>query len=436
MPQRFASLAEWLAYFETLHPKKIDMSLDRIRVILDALGLVPPSYTVITVGGTNGKGSCVAILESIYRAAGYRVGAFTSPHLVRFNERIRFDGRDATDAELVELFESIDASLGSVTLSYFEASAVAALLCFARRRADVAVLEVGMGGRLDAVNALDADAALIASIDLDHTDWLGPDRDAIGREKAGIMRPGRPVVVGDFDPPASLGAYAAKIGAQMLAIGRDFRAVPHVREWRFEAESGRTRDALPFVPFGGEIQAANMAACVALVDALEDKVPVPDDALRAGLASAQLRGRTERHVFDGVEWVFDVAHNPSAARVLRQSIEPQAEAQRPSRTLAVFAAMEDKDLDGVLAPFARLVDRWHVSKPDSERGAPLESVAKTLAALGASEPALHRDVAAACRAAAEEARPGERVVVFGSFYTVGPALEALRLYSTPSAVGD
>jgi dihydrofolate synthase/folylpolyglutamate synthase len=387
---------------------------------------------VITVGGTNGKGSCVAILESIYRAAGYRVGAFTSPHLVRFNERVRFDGADATDAELVDLFASIEASLGSVTLSYFEASAVAALLHFERRRADVAVLEVGMGGRLDAVNALDADAALIASIDLDHTAWLGPDREAIGTEKAGIMRPGRPAVVGDSDPPASLAAHAAKVGARLLAIGRDFRAIREAEGWRFEGPAGARHDALPMVQFGGGVQAANMAACVAVVDALQDKVPVDDDALRAGLASARLRGRTERHVRGGVEWIFDVAHNPSAARVLQRAVEGEP----ASRTLAVFAAMEDKDLEGVLEPFIPLVDRWHVSRPDSERGAPLPAVANVLQRLGARAPILHEDVPAACRAAMAEAKPGERVLVFGSFYTVGPALEALGLYSTPPAVRD
>ena len=432
MPQRFTSLAEWLAYFETLHPKKIDMSLDRIRVILDGLRLVPPRYKVITVGGTNGKGSCVAILESIYRAAGYRVGAFTSPHLVRFNERIRFDGRDATDDELIELFESIEASLGPVTLSYFEASAVAALLFFERRRADVAVLEVGMGGRLDAVNAVDADAALIASIDLDHTAWLGPDRESIGREKAGIMRAGRPAVVGDPDLPRSIAAHADEIGARLLTIGRDFRAVPEGEEWRFEGPDGVVRDGLPVVPFGAEIQYSNMAACVTVVDALSDILPVSEDALRAGLANAELRGRTERLVRDGVEWIFDVAHNPSAARVLRQAIE----GRHASRTLAVFAAMEDKDLEGVLAPFAKLVDRWHLARPDNERGAPTAAVDRTLAALGARERVHHADVASACHAAAAEARPGERVLVFGSFYTVGPALEALRLYSTPPAVAS
>ncbi len=430
MPQGFTSLAEWLAWFETLHPKKIDMSLDRIRVILDKLGLRPPGYKVITVGGTNGKGSCVAILDSVYRAAGYRVGAFTSPHLVRFNERVRFDGRDAADQELIELFEAIEASLGTVTLSYFEASAVAALLHFARQRADIAVLEVGMGGRLDAVNALDADAALIASIDLDHTAWLGPDREAIGYEKAGIMRPGRPAVVGDADAPASLAAHAEAIGAELLAIGRDFRPVRADVGWRYEGSDGTCYDGLPIVAFGGDVQAANMASCVAVVNALQSELPVSIAALRAGLANARLRGRSERYARDGVEWVFDVAHNPSAARALRQAVE----GGRASRTIAVFAAMEDKDLEGVLAPFTSIVASWHIARPDSERGAPLEAITEVLRRLGAGQPVLHPGVAEACAAATAEARPGERVLVFGSFYTVGPALEALGLYSTPSAV--
>src|SRR5690554_1117717 len=313
------------------------MSLGRIRTVLERLGLVPAPYKVITVGGTNGKGSCVAILESIYRRAGYRVGAFTSPHILRFNERIRFDGTDATDAELIELFEAIDASLGDVTLSYFEVSAVAALLLFARRQADVAVLEVGMGGRLDAVNALDADAALIASVDLDHTDWLGPDREAIGREKAGIMRPGRPAVVGDENPPASLAAHAQAIGARLALIGRDFVPVREHGGWRFEGV-GATHASLPVAPFGGDVQYSNMAACVAVVEMLQPELPVPDDAIREGLRGARLRGRTERRERNGVEWIFDVAHNPSAARVLRRTLD----ALPPRRTIAVFAAMEDK----------------------------------------------------------------------------------------------
>lgn len=432
MPPQFTSLEEWLAWFETLHPKKIDMSLDRIRAILEGLGLTQPAFKVISVGGTNGKGSCVAILESVYREAGYRVGAFTSPHLLRFNERIRFDGKDATDAELIETFEAIDASLGRITLSYFEASAVAALLFFARRNAEVALFEVGMGGRLDAVNALDADAALITSIELDHIDWLGPDREAIGREKAGIMRPARPVVIGDANPPASLAAHANAIGARLARIGHDFTARPSATgEWRFEG-LGALHDSLPRVSFGGDVQYANMAACVAVVQLMRDELPVSDDALRAGLRNASVHGRNELHERDGVEWIFDVAHNPSAARMLRETVD-----RMPARrTLAVFAAMEDKDLGGVLEPFAKTVERWYLARPNDERGAPIPALLRTLSMLGVSAATSYPSIADACAAAAAEAGPDDRVLVFGSFYTVGPALEALGLYSTPPETGD
>ena len=429
---RFSTLAEWLAWFETLHPKLIDMSLDRIRVILDTLGLREPPYRVITVGGTNGKGSCVAILESVYRHAGYKVGAFTSPHLWRFNERVRFDGEDATDAELIAVFEAIDASLGGITLSYFEASAVAALLHFKREAADVAVLEVGMGGRLDAVNALDADAALITSVALDHMEWLGGDRETIGREKAGIMRGGRAAVIGEPDPPASLVAHAREVGADLKILGRDYTLRRDAFGWTYEAQDVR-REGLPAIAFGTDVQYANAAACVEVVESLRAVLPVAENALRAGLANARLRGRAERHVRGGVEWIFDVAHNPAAAAVLKQRIcaEPFT-----GRTYAVFAAMLDKDLDGVLASFVPLVDRWYLAQSDTERAAPAGRLLEVLRELGAAHAAGYADVASAGAAAEADAKPGDRVLVFGSFYTVGPALKALGLYSTPSAMGD
>ena len=432
MPMGITTLAEWLAWFETLHPKLIDMSLDRIRVILETLRLREPPYRVITVGGTNGKGSCVAILEAIYRHAGYRVGAFTSPHLWRFNERIRFDARDATDGELITAFEEIEASLGSVTLSYFEASAVAALLHFEHKAADVAVLEVGMGGRLDAVNALDADAALITNVALDHMEWLGGDRETIGREKAGIVRRGRPAVVGEPDPPASLVAHAREVGADLKILGRDFAWRRDAFGWTYEAKDVR-REGLPPIAFGGDVQYANAAACVEAVESLRAALPIAEDALRAGLADARLRGRTERHVRDGAEWIFDVAHNPAAAAVLKQKIRA-----KPSTgcTYAVFAAMLDKDLAGVLGPFVPLVDHWFLAQSEAERAAPVGRLLEVLRELGASHAAAYADVASACAAAEAAARPGDRVIVFGSFYTAGPALQALGLYSTPSAVGD
>lgn len=447
MPQRFSTLEDWLAWFETLHPKEIDMSLERLSAVLDLLALRPPPYKVITVGGTNGKGSCVAILESIYREAGYKVGTFTSPHLWRFNERIRVDGEDASDGQLIEVFQAIDDVLDTVTLSYFESSAVAALLHFAREGVDVAVLEVGMGGRLDAVNALDADAALIATIDVDHQEWLGGDRESIGREKAGIMRNNRPAILGDRDPPASLVGYARDIGAELHLIGRDFDFHRYdegsyeeggdgeegdANAWTYE-EGHVRHPALPPIAFGGEVQYSNAAACVAVVERMRSELPVHDDALRSGLREARLRGRSERHLRGGVDWVFDVAHNPAAAKVFRSSVDhlPPAE-----RTFAVFAAMHDKDIAGVLEHFAPIVEHWFLARADDKRGAPVEDLVRVLAGLGSDRVEACADIGAACVAAANRTQPGDRVLVFGSFYTVGPAMTALGLYSTPSKVGQ
>jgi dihydrofolate synthase/folylpolyglutamate synthase len=431
--RRDYSLDDWLRRFETLHPKKIDLTLDRVTAVIDRLELKPPPYKVVTVGGTNGKGSCVAMLESIYWHAGYAVGAFTSPHLWRFNERIRVDGADAPDPELVELFEIVDSTLGGITLSYFESSTVAALLHFARKRVDLAVLEVGMGGRLDASNAVDTDCALVVSIDLDHREWLGDDREAIGREKAGIMRPGKPAVIADRDPPKSVVAYAAAEGAVPRTIGRDFdfRRVPG--GWRRAAGSvDDTGRVLPLPPFGGDEQLGNAAACAAVVDSLASDLPVSDDALAEGIRTAYLRGRFERTTVDGVEWIFDVAHNPAAATILAASL-----ARLPrARTLAVFAAMRDKDLVGVIAPLVPSVDAWFVAQANTERGATSDELRDVLASGGARAIEAASDVAASTAAARAAAQPGTRVIVFGSFVTVGAAADALGLYCAPSRMAD
>jgi dihydrofolate synthase / folylpolyglutamate synthase len=428
---RFATIEQWLAWLETLHPKKIDFGLDRVQQVLAALSLTVPSYRIITVGGTNGKGSCVAMLESIYRAAGYRVGAFTSPHLWRFNERIRFGGADVCDAALLELFELIDGARATVSLSYFEWSSVAALLYFARSGAEVAVLEVGMGGRLDAVNAVDADVSVIASVDLDHQHWLGADRDAIGREKAGIARRGRPAIVADRVPPAALGVELERRGAIARLIGSDFDGLAAGTEWRYRSASGAR--ALPRPPFGGEEQIGNAAAAVAAVEALDLVLPVPATALAEGLAGAAIRGRQERHLIDGVEWVFDVAHNRAAAAVLEAAIR---EWPRARRTSAVLGMMADKDLHAVLAPFVPWVEEWWLAPTESERSASAESLTAVLASLGATRVHACTDVAAACAAARLGSRPGERVLAFGSFYTAGPAMAALGLYCRASQPGD
>jgi dihydrofolate synthase / folylpolyglutamate synthase len=427
--RRDYSLDDWLRRFETLHPKKIDLTLDRVTAVIDRLELRPPPYKVVTVAGTNGKGSCVAMLESIYWHAGYAVGAFTSPHLWRFNERIRVNGADAEDAELVELFEIVDSTLGGITLSYFESSTVAALLHFARKRVDVAVLEVGMGGRLDASNAVDGDCALVVSVDLDHREWLGDDREAIGREKAGIMRRGKPAVVADRDPPESLVAYAAAEGALPRLIGRDFDFVRVPGGWR---RAGGDTGVLPLPPFGGDEQHGNAAACAAVVESLAAELPVSDDALAAGIRTAYLRGRFERATVDGVEWIFDVAHNPAAAATFAASV---ARLPRVPRTLAVFAAMRDKDLAGVIAPLVSSVDAWFVAQQNAERGATGAELYHVLAAAGARAIEIAADVAASTAAARAAAEPRARVLVFGSFLTVGAAADALGLYSAPSRLG-
>lgn len=425
-----STVEEWLRWLETLHSKKIDLGLDRIRAVISALRLRHPPYRVITIGGTNGKGSCVALLESIYREAGFRVGAFTSPHLWRFNERIRVDGEEVSDDDLMELFRDIDDARGEITLSYFEYSTLAALLHFARCRAEVVLLEVGLGGRLDAVNAVDADASLLVSIDLDHQEWLGTTREAIGHEKAGIMRRARPAVVAEREPPASVSVFASRVGANVAQIGRDFDYILDGENWSYEGRGG-LRSGLPKPVFGGSEQLANAAGCLAVVEALEGSLPVDSESIIQGLENARLGARMERRDIGGVSWIFDVAHNPAAANAFARDL-----ALRPvaGRTLAVVAVMSDKDCRGVFAPMKPLVDEWLLTRADEERGAPTSQLAE---ALGEGVRAsVHTDIASACEQARLDAEPGDRVVVFGSFYLVGPAMLALGLYCAPSQPGE
>jgi dihydrofolate synthase/folylpolyglutamate synthase len=432
LPQ-LSTLEDWLSRLETLHPKKIDLGLSRVQAVLDALQLRSPPYRVLTVAGTNGKGSCVAQLESIYLSAGYRVGAFMSPHLWRFNERIRFDGAEASDGELVDVFRRIEATRGSVSLSYFEFSAVAALLYFALREAQVAVLEVGMGGRLDAVNAIDADASLVASVGLDHQQWLGSDREAIGREKAGIFRGSRPAVVADPEPPASIIAHAAAVGADLRLLGRDFGfAAGDEGTWRFRG-SGEEAATLPRPGFGGDVQLVNASACVEVVQSLQRSLPVGPAALARGLRRAVLHGRLEQFDVAGVEWIFDVAHNPAAARTLRDAVARRAPARR---TRAVLGMMADKDIRGVIEPLVEQVDEWACVPIDSERGASPRDLSEALEALGARDVATALDIGSACTRVGAASCPGDRVLVFGSFYTVGPAMAALGLYCSLSERDD
>ena len=411
------TLADWLAYIERQHPKSIDMGLQRVREVAARMRLPRPAKRVITVGGTNGKGSTVAFVEAIARAHGWKVGCYTSPHLLRYNERVRIDGVDAGDAALVAGFEAVEAARGDTPLTYFEYGTLCALWLFARSKLDLAVLEVGLGGRLDAVNVVDADASIITTVDLDHQDWLGEDIEAIGFEKAGIARPFQPPVLGDDDPPASVLRHAYAIGAQSWRIANDFFAEPLDAEtWRWR-EVGFSMD-LPMPALAAPVQLRNAACAIAAVRTLRARIDKQTYA--EGVANARVAGRLQRFERNGVEVVVDVGHNPQAARALAEWLR----AQPRRRTLAVYAALADKDVAGVAQALAGVVDGWHIAglSDAGPRGLGVDDFARQLAGSAAADAARHVGVDAALQAAMAQAGPGGRVLVFGSFHTAAAAL--------------
>ena len=414
------NLSDWLAHIERQHPKSIDMGLDRVRAVARRMGLKRPAKRVITVGGTNGKGSSVALVEAIARAHGWKVGAYTSPHLLRYNERVRIDGADADDAALVAGFEAVEAARGDTALTYFEYGTLCALWLFARSKLDLAVLEVGLGGRLDAVNMVDADAAIITTVDLDHQDWLGNDIEAIGFEKAGIARPFKPLILGDDDPPASVLRHAYAIGAQSWRIANDFFVE------RIDADHWRWREvgfsmSVPMPALAAPVQLRNAACAIAALRALGARIDKRTYA--EGVASAQVAGRLQRFEHNGVEIVVDVGHNPQAARALAAWLRSQPQ----RRTQAVYAALADKDASGVVAALADTVDGWHLAglAEAGPRGQDVDAFASRLAGTAAAAAIRHADVQAAVQAAMADAVPGERVLVFGSFHTATIALQRL-----------
>ena len=420
---RFPDLAAWLDWQQSLHPQAIELGLARVGRVLARTGWQRPLQPVITVGGTNGKGSCVAMLDAILRAAGRRVGTFTSPHLVDYRERIRIDGQWVSEASLVAAFERIADSLGDDSITFFEFNTLAALLVFETAAPDVIVLEVGMGGRLDAVNLVDADVALVTSVSLDHTEWLGPDVETIGREKAGIFRAGRPGICGMSDPPRSLLDAAGRLGARLLLRGRDFDGRPcDAAAWDYQG-SGRRWPGLPRPALPGATQIQNAATVLAALEQLADRVPVTRDAAEQGLRSVALPGRFERRsAVGGWEWVLDVAHNPDSARVLAANLR---EFPVAGRTLAVCGMLADKDVASVLGELRDSFDAWIAASTDGPRGLDDARLAAKAQLLGIAM-RCGGEIGAALRAATAEARPGDRIVVFGSFHTVGPAMLALQ----------
>jgi dihydrofolate synthase/folylpolyglutamate synthase len=439
------TLAEWLTLQESVHPKSIDLELTRVAAVARALGVAEPAFPVMTVGGTNGKGSTVAHLAALLSALGASTGMFTSPHFIRYNERIRVNGDEVGDQELIAAFERIEAARGAITLTFFEYNTLAALLIFAQRAVDVAVLEVGLGGRLDATNLVAADVAVVASVGLDHRDWLGDTLELIGAEKAGIFRASKPAVLGTPAMPASVFATIAALGVRALVAERDFSWRVSAAGWDYDG-LGVSLRGLPPPALAGSIQYRNAATAIAALEALaSDDAPraaarrltkrlarLDERAVGAALRAVRLAGRFQ--VVPGeVEWILDIAHNQPAAEVLAMQLRERAlpgapDGRRdPGRTFAVIGVLADKDAAAIAAALSTVIDHWIVCALPGPRGGSAAQLAQRLAR-PPGEMTLATSVAAGCELARAAARPADRVVVCGSVYTVGPALQWLRIY--------
>ncbi len=428
------TLADWLARCERLHPTEIDMTLARVVRVKERLGLrfdVP----VIAVAGTNGKGSTCAMLESIALQAGYRVGLYSKPHLVHFEERCRINGKMVEGAALLPHFAAVERARGDVSLTYFEFTLLAIARLLAATELDLVILEVGMGGRLDAVNAFDADCAIITSIDIDHAEYLGADRETIAIEKAGIMRAGKPAIVSDPMPPRSLIAEAERIGADLWRFGRDFNYAGDAQQWRW---SGRSRrfNALAYPALRGANQLLNAAGALAAFEALRGPLPISAQAVRNGFAQVELQGRFQI-VAGQPTLVLDVAHNPHAVAALAQNLDQMGFF---ARTHAVFGVMADKDIAAILTRMAPRIDHWHFTDLPMARAARADAIAALHAGLALAGPGpvtveCHGEPLQALRAALNAADPTDRIVVFGSFHTVGGVLKnGLPRLGGPNAV--
>jgi dihydrofolate synthase/folylpolyglutamate synthase len=421
-------LPDWLALLESRHAEvHIDMGLDRVRTVKERMNL-KFDCPVIMVAGTNGKGSTCAMLESMLLRAGYRVGLYIKPHFLDFNERARINGDMASDAALVEAFKVVESQRGDVDLTYFEFTTLAIMYLLSKSEIDVAILEVGLGGRLDAVNVVDADVAIVTSIDIDHTDYLGETREEIGFEKAGIFRPGKPAICSDPMPPQSLIKHAEEIGADLWLLGRDFNYQGDKQQWSYGGRSVR-RNSLAYPALRGANQLLNASAALAALEVLRMQLPAGAQEVRTGLALVELPGRFQ--VLPGRPTVvLDVAHNPHAAATLAQNLGNMGFHRY---TYAVFGIMEDKDIDAVIAPMAQYIDHWCVADLPSPRSARAQDLVDKLAA---NKPAgakpdefsatAFADPAAAYANALSRAGENDRIVVFGSFYTVAGVMAARK----------
>ena len=419
------TLADWLEYIERVHPKSIEMGLERLRAVASRLDL-KLQCKVITVAGTNGKGSTCAMLESILLAAGYKVAAYIKPHLIRFNERARVNGREVRDELLIREFEAVEAARGETALTYFEFSTLAILRCFQQADVDIAILEVGMGGRLDAVNLIDADCSIVTAIDIDHAEYLGGTREAIGWEKANVYRAGKPAICSDPSPPESLQAYAKSIGADLWLFGRDFNYSGDRLQWTYGGRSQR-RGGLAYPALRGANQLLNASGVLAALEALRDSIHVPAQAVRQGLALVELPGRFQ--VLAGKPTiVLDVGHNPHAAGHLAQNLDQMGFFPY---TWAVLGMMREKDVGAVIRHLKTRIDHWFLTDQPGARGAKAEELKQALIREGVEPGPEHQIETFASPTEAFDAARGrvaenDRILVFGSFITVGQIMAHLE----------
>ena len=421
------TLCEWLDYIERIHPSSIEMGLDRLNQVKSSLNF-PLLFPIISVSGTNGKGSVCSILESILSHAGYRVGCYTSPHLLRYNERIRIGQKEAGDDELCEAFKIIEEARVSsnVPLTYFEFGTLAAMELITKAGVDVAILEVGLGGRLDAVNIFDAECAVLTNIDYDHTEYLGDTREKIGFEKAGIFRSGKTAICSDISPPASIRQCGLSIGSELNFIEKHFGYT--VKEFSWDYWGGSNRQySLPYPALGNTPhQLRNASACLAALDVVSGTLPVTTNNICEGLLKVQLPGRFQV-LPDKPKVIFDVAHNPSAMHTLSTSLSDMAGYQK---TYAVFSVLKDKNIDGIVQALIPEIDVWLVAGIDSSRGASSDEIVEALENAGVSRARgsilVFPDPVAAYVSAYKQSTINDRICVFGSFYVVGKVMEYLE----------
>ncbi|MFH2133656.1 MAG: bifunctional tetrahydrofolate synthase/dihydrofolate synthase [Pseudomonadota bacterium] len=415
------SLADWLSLLESLHPKTIALGLERVAQVKQRLALAP-DFPVVIVGGTNGKGSVCAMLESILHAAGYKVGCYTSPHLLRYNERVRIAKQLASDAELCASFEAIEQVRGDIEMTYFEFGTLAAVQCFIAHKVDVAILEVGLGGRLDAVNVFDADCAVVTSVDIDHIDYLGDTREQIAFEKAGIFRSGKVAICADSDVPPAMREHAQQIGAELWCIGKEFGLRAHQGQWDYFGKSGN-RSALPYPALRGAFQLQNASAVLAVLDVLNPELPVSMSAVRRGLIEVELAGRFQ-FIPGKPQWILDVAHNPHAARSLAQNLANLP----PAKTFAVLAMLKDKDIAGVLQALDAQIDVWLVAGIDAPRGANSGELVQVIRDLPVRGEVIDcNSIENALNEASNRAGENDRIAALGSFYTVAEVMHLRKV---------